>query len=62
MMHVDAEMEWCAEAYMDTDYSLIQQQTYEAAVRDYAIYRMLGQTNNSSSEELDVLEAGGEEK
>ena len=62
MMHVDAEMEWCAEAYMDTDYALIQQQTYEAAVRDYAIYRMLGQTNSSNLEESDVVEVIGDDK
>jgi type I restriction enzyme M protein len=38
---VSASDEWCAEAYMETDYSKISQHDFEKVVRDYAIYRLL---------------------
>ena len=37
---VCAEDEWCAEAYMETDYSKINQSDFEKVVRDYALYKM----------------------
>ena len=37
-----AKDEWCAEAYMETDYSSITQNDFEAVVRDYAMFRLLG--------------------
>lgn len=39
---VGPEDEWCAEAYMETDYSTITQSTFEEAVRNYAVFRLLG--------------------
>ena len=33
--------EWCAEAYMETDYSTLTASQFEAVVRDYAIHRVL---------------------
>ncbi|MCO4091926.1 MAG: N-6 DNA methylase [Sphingorhabdus sp.] len=41
MKVVSASDEWCAEAYMATDYSKIDQTDFEKAVRDYAVYRLL---------------------
>lgn len=38
---VSASDEWCAEAYMETDYSQITQSDFEKVVRDYAVYRLL---------------------
>lgn len=38
---VAASDEWCAEAYMETDYSKISQADFERVVRDYAVYRLL---------------------
>lgn len=38
---VSASDEWCAEAYMETDYSKISQSDFEKVVRDYAVYRLL---------------------
>ena len=38
---VTAADEWCAEAYMETDYSRIGQADFEKVVRDYAVYRLL---------------------
>jgi type I restriction enzyme M protein len=39
---VSASDEWCAEAYMETDYSALTQADFEAVVRDYAMFRLLG--------------------
>ena len=39
---VGSEDEWCAEAYMKTDYSTITQGDFEEAVRDYAVFRLVG--------------------
>lgn len=38
---VTASDEWCAEAYMETDYSKITRDDFEKVVRDYAVYRLL---------------------
>lgn len=37
---VTAKDEWCAEAYMKTDYSSITQADFEDTVRNYAIYKL----------------------
>lgn len=37
---VTAEMEWCAEAYLETDYSKFDKNVFETALQDYAIYRL----------------------
>lgn len=42
MQQVTPVDEWCAEAYMETDYSKITQADFEAVVRNYAIFRLLG--------------------
>lgn len=41
---VTAKDEWCAEAYMETDYSKLTQADFEAVVRNYAIFKLLGVT------------------
>lgn len=42
LQQVSAEDEWCAEAYMETDYSLLTREDFEKVVRDYALFRLLG--------------------
>ncbi len=42
---VDAEDEWCAEAYMETDYSTINVDDFERSVRNYGIFKLLGTKN-----------------
>lgn len=39
---VTPEDEWCAEAYMETDYSAITQEDFEKVVKDYAMFRLIG--------------------
>ena len=34
--------EWCAEAYMETDYSTLKQSDFELVVRNYAMFKLLG--------------------
>lgn len=47
---VTAEDEWCAEAYMETDYSKLTQADFERAVRNYAVYRLVGSSYDAISE------------
>jgi type I restriction enzyme M protein len=44
MQAVTASDEWCAEAYMETDYSKITKADFERTVRDYAIFKLIGTT------------------
>lgn len=37
---VNADDEWCAEAYMETDYSTLTPADFEKTLRDYAIFRL----------------------
>ena len=39
---VIATDEWCAEAYMETDYSSITEKDFELTVKKYAIYKAVG--------------------
>jgi type I restriction enzyme M protein len=41
LQKVVGDEEWCAEAYMETDYSELTQSDFETVVRNYAIYRLL---------------------
>lgn len=42
-MAVGAEDEWCAEAYMETDYSTITQADFERELRKYVVFRIMNQ-------------------
>ena len=42
MRKVTASDEWCAEAYMETDYTKITREDFEDAVRNYAVFKLLG--------------------
>lgn len=56
MHHVSATDEWCAEAFMETDYSSITKLDFELAVRNYSIFRML-----ENSKKMSNLDSGDEE-
>ncbi|MEV4098090.1 HsdM family class I SAM-dependent methyltransferase [Streptosporangium saharense] len=38
---VTADDEWCAEAYMETDYSALSREEFEATLKKYAVFRLL---------------------
>jgi type I restriction enzyme M protein len=40
LQSVTADDEWCAEAYMETDYSMLSQSKFEATVKDYAMFKL----------------------
>ena len=42
--HVSAEDEWCAEAYMETDYSTLSDADFIAKLQDYAAYLILNES------------------
>lgn len=42
MQKVDAEDEWVAEAYMETDYSTLTQSDFEKVLLDYALFTLRG--------------------
>lgn len=48
MQAVTPDDEWCAEAYMETDYSKITQADFEKVVRDYALFKLIGADSASS--------------
>ncbi len=54
---VTAEDEWCAEAYMDTDYSTISQVDFETTIKNYILFKTLNtsivETVESEDEEND---------
>lgn len=46
---VTAQDEWCAEAYMETDYSLLSKADFEKAVMNYAIHKLSVQVTEEST-------------
>jgi type I restriction enzyme M protein len=56
MQSVTAADEWCAEAYMETDYSVLTQAEFEKVVQNYALFKLFGQDNNQEQDEADSAE------
>lgn len=42
MQQVTADEEWCAEAYMQTDYEKITKEDYAETVKNYLVFRLMG--------------------
>ena len=40
MQQVSADDEWCAEAYMETDYSKLAKEEFDHAIRKYAVFKL----------------------
>lgn len=51
MQAVSGSDEWCAEAYMETDYSKLGRADFESVVRDYAVYTLLNVDPDDDEEE-----------
>jgi type I restriction enzyme M protein len=49
---VTADDEWCAEAYMETDYSSLSKEAFEESLRKYALFRLLYTKDNSKDDGL----------
>lgn len=54
---VDATMEWCAEAYMETDYSTLKEKDFEDSLKKYLIFKELSKEDPKPQEGEDTLEA-----
>jgi type I restriction-modification system DNA methylase subunit len=50
MENVTADDEWCAEAYMETDYSALSQSDFEKVVQNYALFKLFGSGNGLQHE------------
>lgn len=50
MQAVTADDEWCAEAYMETDYSVLTQSDFEKVVQSYALFKLFGRVNTQAQE------------
>lgn len=51
MQAVTASDEWCAEAYMETDYSALTHADFQQVVKSYALFKLFGQESHSEQEE-----------
>jgi type I restriction enzyme M protein len=51
---VTADDEWCAEAYMETDYSTLSPEDFDAEIKKYVAFRIL-QGDLGSDERNDEL-------
>ncbi|WP_101101591.1 HsdM family class I SAM-dependent methyltransferase [Macromonas bipunctata] len=51
MQAVTAGDEWCAEAYMDTDYSALTPSDFQRVVKSYALFKLFGQESHPAQEE-----------
>lgn len=54
LQKVTHQDEWCAEAYMETDYGKISQQDFEQVVRNYAMFKLLGSTTDQAIEKIEI--------
>ncbi|MFA5410344.1 MAG: N-6 DNA methylase [Candidatus Omnitrophota bacterium] len=48
---VSVSDEWCAEAYMVTDYRKINQEDFEKSVKEYIVYKMINEKENVENNE-----------
>ena len=55
MRHVTAKEEWCAEAYMETDYSKITEDDFLEKVRDFYLFALKSAAKDSEDIEEDEL-------
>lgn len=51
MQAVSPADEWCAEAYMETDYSALTKADFEKVVKNYALFKLFGQEASQEQEE-----------
>lgn len=49
MQEVTADMEWCAEAYLEADYTKLTQADFEETIKNYVLFQL--KCNESSDDE-----------
>lgn len=50
MQEVTAKDEWCAEAYMKTDYSNLERDDFEKDLKKYVVFKIMNENGNSETE------------
>jgi type I restriction enzyme M protein len=55
---VDHTDEWCAEAYLETDYSTLSANDFEDEVRKYVVYRMINEIDVNTEDEEEEIDDG----
>jgi methylase of polypeptide subunit release factors len=53
MQTVSENDEWCAEAYMETDYSTLVQADFEKELKKYVVFKILNESTESPDEEVE---------
>lgn len=56
MRHVTADDEWCAEAYMDTDYSTLTQLELEQEIKKYVVYKIMNEGTGFAEDNDETVE------
>ena len=51
MQAVSATDEWCAEAYMQTDYSLLTQDDFDNEIKKYIVFRLINESDVAEAED-----------
>jgi hypothetical protein len=57
MREVNADEEWCAEAYMEIDYSTLTQDQFEKEVKRFVLYNLMLETQNQTKDEKGIKDA-----
>ena len=60
LQKVSSSDEWCAEAYMETDYSVMTQADYERTVKNYLVFKLMNGVDDGGGD-APKNEIGGEE-
>ncbi|MEN9848863.1 MAG: hypothetical protein RL368_1603, partial [Pseudomonadota bacterium] len=53
LQNVTADDEWCAEAYLETDYSTLSNSDFETELKKYVVFNILNEERKSTSEVTD---------
>ena len=56
LKQVNEKDEWCAEAYMETDYSIMTQNDYEKTIKNYLMFKLMNGFSESNEEVLEEEE------
>ncbi|WP_264447458.1 class I SAM-dependent DNA methyltransferase [Novosphingobium sp. JCM 18896] len=57
MVQVGASDEWCAEAYLETDYSGVSQSDFEEEVKKYLVFHVMNQNGSASAADGEEADA-----
>lgn len=62
LQKVTADTEWCAEAYMETDYSVLNKDGFERTVKNHLIFLLMNEMRDAAEDAEDVSDEDNEEE